>query len=62
MPNEAARYLKSIRQVKSERRPDGTTVVTYEAEYQPNADAQVAERVAIGIAIETELSKNAPRT
>ena len=62
MLGEAKQYLKSIKVIGTEHQADGTTIVTYEAEYQATADPKEAERVAIGVAVGREISKNANRT
>lgn len=53
-----ADYVKSIKPAGYERRSDGTSIHTYDVVYQPAADPAIAERVAIGMAVDRVLSSN----
>jgi hypothetical protein len=46
--------------IGSEHRADGVTIRTYEAIYRPDADPIIAERVAIGMAVDGGIGLKSP--
>ena len=53
-------YVSSFRLIGSEHRADGVTIRTYEAIYRPDADPIIAERVAIGMAVDGGIGLKSP--